>query len=241
MTDVKESEGFKSLSELFDKYKKFHFDLARKIDYKGISDWIDFADNKVEKVLDKEKSIRDNLKDMYIIYILWTVLSVIGLWYIWALYGVIFGALLLAVVLNPIAMFVLVAIVILFLLSPAIALLWNSAIYHVVARLLGGRGSYSQTMSILVNSAAANMILSAGILLAYAVIIGFVLAPLFYALLIYVLYLQYKSIKHVHKLSKNKSIGVIVGSIVVSFVLYFALIFAIYISVMALIAGVLYV
>ncbi|MBU0527476.1 YIP1 family protein [Candidatus Micrarchaeota archaeon] len=241
MTDVKESEGFKSLSELFVKFKKFHFDLARKVDYPSIPKWIDFADGKVEKVLDEEKSIVDNIKDMYIIYILWTALSIIGLWYMWAIYGAIFGTIFLAVFLNPIAIIAAVVIMVLFLLSPVIGLLWNSSLYYIVARALGGKGSFRQTMSILVNSTGASMILSAGVLLSYAIIIGFFISPLIYAVLFYVVYLQYKGIKHVHKLSRNRSIGVIVGSMVVGFVLYFALILGIYLGAIALMAGVLYV
>ncbi len=241
MTDVKESEGFKSLSELFDKYKKFHFDLARKVDYKEIPNWIDFADNKVEKVLEKEKGIWDSIKEMYIIYILWTAVSVIGLWYVWAIYGFLFGAVLLAFLINPIAVVVLAAFILYLLLSPALGLLWSTITYYIVARALGGKGSFRKTMSIIVKSTGAYMILSAGVVLSYAIIIGFVISPILYAVLLYMLYLQYRGIKHVHKLSRNRSIGVIVGSMLVGFVIYFALIFAIYISVMALIAGVLYV
>ncbi len=241
MTDVKESEGFKSLSELFVKFKEFHFDLARKVDYPSIPKWIDFADNKVEKVLDEEKSIVDNIKDMYIIYILWTALSIIGLWYMWAIYGAIFGTIFLAVFLNPLAVIVVAIIIIMLLLSPVIGLLWNSSLYYIVARALGGKGSFRKTMSILVNSTGASMILSAGVLLSYAIIIGFFISPLIYAVLFYVVYLQYKGIKHVHKLSRNRSIGVIVGSIIVSFALQFVLIIGAYLGFMAFMMGVIYV
>ncbi len=218
MTDVKGSEAFTTLTTLFKKFKKFHFDLASKIPYSSMQEWITFADGKVEKALIKERGIGKNIKDMYVIMILGLILSVVGLWYLWGLFGMAFGGVgLFLAMLEPKLLLVLLALIGLALIMPALLILFQALLYHILSKALGGKGSYTQTMTVIVFQSAANLILSAGVLLLYAVFIGFLISPLMYAIMIYSMYLMYKGFRHVHGLSKNRAIAVVVGGYLILF------------------------
>ncbi len=218
MTDVKGSEVFTKLTALFVRFKKFHFDIASKIPYSSMQEWIAFADGKVEQTLSRERGIGKNIKDMYVIAILSLLLSIAGLWYIWVIVGMVFGGIgLFLSMLEPALLTILIALMGLALIMPALLILFQTLLYHILAKIAGGKGSYAQTMTVIVFQSAANLILSIGLMLLYAVFVGFLISPLSYAIMIYSMYLMYKGFRHVHRLSKNRAIAVVVGGYLILF------------------------
>lgn len=227
---ISDSELYKNLNELFGKYKEFAFKGISQIPYSAVPVWKDFTDGKVEEALKEDKGIWDNIKDYYVITIISTIASIIAFWYITFLVGGMFLAamgflVLFAAMLDPvITIAVAVAVLILLLISPAILLLLQTLLVHVLAKIAGGIGKYRQTLSVSVLTSGAGLILMIPMYLAYALIIGLFISPLSYAITIFMLYLQYKGIKHVHKLSPKRAAAVVIGSAAIMFLLSIAIV-----------------
>jgi len=240
MSQITESEGYRSLAELAGKYKKFAFDKISLIPYGSVPAWIAFSDGRVEEALKERRSIRQSLKDTYALYIIGLFFSILAFWYIALLLGAMMlslGALVAALGLltNPVLTLAAVAgILLAVLVLPGLFMLLRGAYYHIIMKVLGGKGSYSDTVSVLVLSSGANLVLMVPLYIAYAIIIGFILGPLAYAVIIYALYLQYRGMKQAHDMtSKNAAIATIGGNLL-EIGLYAGTYFAVYIGMMAL-------
>lgn len=234
MTDIKGSEGYGTIKDLFGKFKRFHFDIASKVPYGSVPRWIEFADNRVEDSLSRERTILGNIKDAYVLYAIGLLLGLVSMWYVWGIIGSIFlSGVLLVGLLAPRWLILIVPAIILFILAPALGLLLRSAIYQALCRLMGGRGSYSRTMSVLVYHGAASLILSSGLLLLYAIFIGFFLSPLSYAISIYAIYLTYRGLRHVHGFTQNQALIATIGGLLIEMALIMALALAFYIGLFA--------
>lgn len=211
MSKFTESEGFKGLKELFTKFKNFHFNIASKLPYGPVSNWIAFADNRMEDALKEKRGFWGNVKDNYVICILNLIIGLLAVW--WAILSiglVALAAITLIVSVYPAAgqalsQWALVGIVIA-LLSPLILITLRTTMYYVFAKLLGGKGSFTDTMSVLVYDNAALLILSFGFYILCMMIIGFLASAVYYGILAYVVYLIYKGTKQVHKLSTKRAI-----------------------------------
>ena len=239
MSQITDSEGYKSLLELAGKYKKFAFEKISLIPYGSVPAWIAFSDARVEDALKEKRSIRQSMKDQYVLYVLGAFFSILAFWYIALFVGGILlsmGALVaaLGLVTNPVfTIGIILTILMALLVLPAVFLLLRGAYYHVIMKLFGGKGSYADTVSVLVLCAGANIVLMVPLYIAYALIIGFFLGFLGYLVVIYTLYLQYRGMKHVHGMtSKNAAIAT-VGAVLLEIGLYMGLYFAFYIGMMA--------
>ncbi|MFH0884677.1 MAG: YIP1 family protein [Candidatus Micrarchaeota archaeon] len=239
MSQITDSEGYKSLLVLFGQYKKFAFDKISLIPYSSVPVWIAFSDGKVEEALKEKRGIRQSLKDTYALYVLGLFFSILAFWYIALFLGGIMlsaGALVtaLGLLLNPVLTLAVIAgILVAALLLPGIFLLLRGAYYHIVMKVFGGKGSYSETVSVLVLTSGAHLVLMVPLYIAYAIIIGFILGPLAYAVIIYSLYLEYRGMKLVHGMtSKNAAIAT-AGAVLLEIGIYVGLYFAFYIGIMA--------
>jgi hypothetical protein len=240
MSQITDSEGYKSLAELAGKYKKFAFDKISLVPYGSVPAWIAFSDGRVEDALKEKRSIRQSLKDTYVLYVLGLLFSILAFWYIAAIFGVMMlglGTLVaaLGLITNPVLTAgVVLAVLLVALIYPTVFLLLRGAYYHIIMKVFGGKGSYSETVSVLVLTSGAHIVLMVPLYIAYAIIIGFFLGPLTYAVIIYCIYLQYRGMKHAHGMtSKNAKIATI-GAILLEIGLYAGIYFAFYIGMMAI-------
>ncbi len=226
MGGVSDSEAVQSLMVLFGKYKKFCFDAISNIPYRSVPAWIAFADGRTEEALKEKRGVWQNVLDNYVLYALATLLSIIAFWYVSIFMIGIFGTMgafviALGIFASPlITIAAVIGFVLALLLLPVVFLLLRGAFYHVIAKFAGGSGSYSDTLSIHVMTAAASTILMIPIYLAYAVIIGFIISPLAYAVMIYALYLEYKGFRVAHALSPKRAAAVVIGAVIIEFALY---------------------
>jgi len=239
MSQITDSEGYRSLLKLFGEYKKFAFEKMSLVPYGSVPAWIAFSDGRVEDALKEKRSIGRSLKDTYVLYALGLVFAFIAFWYIAAIFGVMIlslGTIIAAIGLltDPLlALGWILAILIAMLALPAVFLLLRGAYYHIIMKLFGGKGSYSDTVSVLVLSSGANIVLMVPLYIAYALIIGFFLGFLTYAVMIYVLYLQYRGMKQVHGMTSKNAMIATVGAILLEIGAYVGLYFAFYIGIMA--------
>jgi hypothetical protein len=70
--------------------------------------------------------------------------------------------------------------------------------------------------------------------LAYAVIIGFILGPLAYAIIFYTIYLQYRGMRHVHGMAPKDAALATIGAFILEIGIYVGLYAAFYIGIFAL-------
>jgi hypothetical protein len=148
----------------------------------------------------------------------------VQLWYVWAILGVLFfflggmsalsGAL--TALTSGIALMAVLALLLAFLaVAPALFSLAWAAVFHIILKALGARGSYSDTLNVLVLYSAAHFALSIPIFIAYALIVGFFLGPLAYVIVFYTAYLLYRGMKHVHGMEpRNAAIGTVASFII---------------------------
>ena len=149
--------------------------------------------------------------------------AIIAFWILAA----IFGGLLLSLfaiaaaaglLVNPmLTIGIVLGILALILLAPGVFLLLRGALYHLLARFFGGKGSYAQTVDVLVKSSAAHLVLMIPLYLAFATLIGFVLSPLSYAVIFYSIYLTYRGLMHAHALPQKNAIITVVAGYVIEF------------------------
>lgn len=234
--DEKESacsknELSRNISYITKVYKKFAFDIASKIPYSSMPSWIKCADGKFEEVLDEKRTLMRNVKDTYAFVILNTVLGLIAFWYIFCMLFVmvLFGGVITlfgmpTILLNNTAalmpsalIFIFVAIVLLIL--PLAGILLQSAVYHVLAKVLGGKAPFADTTSIVVLSVAAMVVLLIPLYLSYAIILGHIFSSMVYIIYAYMFYLQYRGIRHLHMLSHKRAAAVIIGAFFINFAL----------------------
>ncbi|MFZ5500439.1 MAG: YIP1 family protein, partial [Candidatus Micrarchaeota archaeon] len=211
---------------------EFAYSWVRKVPFSGVPYWIDFAEAEVGKTLGKDQTLPELLKEYYVIYILQWLASLLSRWYVTIIFAPVIAIWIsmMAVfvgVLNPLlAIGGVLAFLVLMVLGPAIGMFLTGAVYFVGAKLLGGTGSFEKTLAIVVKSAGANFTLMIPLYFAFATIIGLVLGPLTYVVMIYTLYLTYKGIRHVHGLSQMRAIAVIlfpiVAAIALAVILYLA-------------------
>src|SRR4030095_6047182 len=155
MTDVQKSEAYSDIKELADKYKKFCFEQASRLKYDQVPRWIAFADGRVEEALQGGRSVGGSIKDMYVTYAISMLLGILAFWYLWIFYGVVFAFIGGRFVSLPlIAAAVIGGVIAVFLLAP-LTLLISGGVFHLAAKVLGGKGTYPQTLSVVVMSSAA--------------------------------------------------------------------------------------
>lgn len=228
---IADSEMYKNLEGLFRKYKDFAFRIISNIPYGAVPAWKAFADGKVEEALKEDRGVLQSLKDFYVITVLKCIGSIIGFWYLFAIIGALFGGIVmilvtLAAAIDPVLTIeIIAAIAVLMLLAPAIMLLLQGLLVHALSKIAGGAGSFRQTLSVIVTGAGAGLILMVPMYAAYALIVGFFISPLAYAVYIFILYLQYKGIMHVHKLSPKRAAAVVLGSIAIVLLIYSVFVF----------------
>ena len=220
MPKAPQSETAGKLMDLFDKYKSFCFAAISKVPYKPVRGWIAFADGRVDDALDEKRGVWESIKQQYVLCILTILAMVVAYWYVSLFLGAILAGITvfltgLGIIANPtLTIAIVAALAIAIIIAPAVILILSAFAYHVIAKVLGGKGSYGQTMSVLVVGSAANLIFMIPLYIAYAFVIGFLISPLAYAVLLFSLYLEYKGIKSVHKLSSKRSAAVIICGII---------------------------
>ena len=222
--DVAKSEGVTKANDLWYKYKKICFDVLKRFPYGSVPTWIKFSDGKVEEALKEERSITKNVIDYYAVTLLSFILSAIGFWYIVLIAIALFGLAAIAsfgVVLFLIP-FVLAIVGIMLILMP-IFLILMALCYHVLIKLLGGVGTFRQTLSVLTLASIANIVLNVVVYLLFATIIGVIASPISYVIWGYSLYLEYKGFKYSHKLSRNRAIIAVLGGFAVIMGLFIVL------------------
>lgn len=141
-----------------------------------------------------------------------------------------FGAIALSCLLLPLLF------VVLELVFSVVSWLLSSGFYFVVAKLLGGTGSYRRHAYL--NSLLTCSILLVNLLLlpfAFIPCVGYLAYAVSFALMVYMVYLQYKLVLEVHGLSNERTLAVVLAPIalavvlaVVLFVFYFAFILALF-------------
>jgi hypothetical protein len=239
MGSILESEGVKTLLGLAVKYKGFCFKAITQIPYKSVTQWIAFADNRVEDALQEKRSIGRNLKDTYVLAALGPLFSIMALWYLALIFGGIMGTtiffiLALAAVTNPVmTLLALVVIFIVLLIMPAIHLFIRTTLHYILAKITGGRGSYTDTMSIMVLGGGAQITLTIPMYIAYAVIVGFLVSPFRYVIWLYTFYLEYKAIKYVHSLSTKRAAAVVIGGFLITFLFWAGIWIVFYLIILA--------
>jgi hypothetical protein len=240
MGEIKDSEAYSGLHELFLKYKKFSFDVLAKVPYSQVPAWIAFSDGRVEEALKEKRGIAESIKDAYALTALGIIASLIGFWYMWLFFGAIMLFLLgilgfVGILASPLwTIAVFAALIICILVWPGAVNLARAAFYHIVMKLFGGKGSYSDTLRVMVLSTAAHLALMIPIFAAYAVIVGFILGPLAYVITIYALYLQYRGMKHVHGMEPKYAAIATIVALVLEIGAYMTIYFASYLAMMLL-------
>ncbi|MCX6774154.1 MAG: Yip1 family protein [Candidatus Micrarchaeota archaeon] len=118
------------------------------------------------------------------------------------------------------ALGIVVACFIAYILFIIISWIINTLIIHIMAKLLGGKGSFGKMLGILGTLGGAN---------------GLFMIPIFFISLIpiigqvamiasiYAIYLQYKAIRAVHGISRNRAIAAVMVPIIISFMVFMAL------------------
>gem|GEM_PF-6758599 len=71
---------FGEVQELFRKYKEFAFNLIMRVPYGSVPAWIKFGDGRVEEAFEKERGIKRNIVDTYVITVLNCLLYLIEMW-----------------------------------------------------------------------------------------------------------------------------------------------------------------
>lgn len=239
MSNITESEGYTGLAELFGKYKKFAFDKISLVPYGSIPSWIAFADDRVEDALREKRGVWQNVKDFYAIFILGKVFALIAFWHVFLLLG---GLLITAIaflgafglLLNPaLTIAVAAGLLALIILYPGVSLLLRSVYFHIIMKLLGAKGSFSDTMSVIVMMSGSAIVLMVPMCIAYAIIVGFLFSPLTSAISIYSAYLMYKGMLHVHSMAPKNAAIAVVGGILLEIGIMFAIYLAVYAGLMA--------
>lgn len=114
------------------------------------------------------------------------------------------------------ALFALLAFPLIAILSGIIA----SAVYFIIAKLLGGSGSFTnQTFAFSLIVGASSLVLLPFHMLFAIPFVGLLMFPISFALAIYVFYLYYKIIRNIHGLSNGKAIAVLAIPIAIAILL----------------------
>jgi hypothetical protein len=229
MGEIAKSEAFVKLSELFGQYKRFCFDIASKLPYASVPAWVAFSDNRVEDALGERRGVWQSIKDSYVLYALGSIFALIAFWWVAVLLGgmLLLGLVLIAVVsalANP-GMMALVLVIALAaaVIGPAGYTLLRAAFYHLITKFFGGKGSYADTLAVLVMTCASSLLLMIPLYLSYAVFIGYIISPLAYVIIIYAIYLQYRGMKHVHSLPAKEAAVATAVALVLEFLFWAAL------------------
>lgn len=243
MGEIKDSEAYKSLKVLFGKYKEFSFKAISQIPYGSVGRWAAFSDGRVEEALKGKRGIWESVKDAYALWILGIFFSILAFWYVaFLLGGMLLGAAALIAAMGLLADWawtigIIAAIILGMLIAPGAFLLARSAFYHLVLKLFRAKGSFSDTVSVMVLASAAHLVLMIPLYFAYAIIIGYILGPLAYAVTIYAYFLQYRGMRHVHKMESKDAAVATIAAIVLEIGLYAAVYIGFYIAMLALQAG----
>lgn len=234
MGSIIESEAFVKLFELFDQYKRFCFSIISKVPYASVPAWIAFSDGRMEDAFRERRGIWQSIKDTYAIYVLGAVFLLIAFWWMALLFGLVLlvilsGMLAAGLFANPPAMALALAVALAAVaIGSAVFTLLRAAFYHLITKFFGGKGSYSDTLAVLVMASASGLIFMAPMCFAYAVFIGYIVSPLSYAIIIYTIYLQYKGIKHTHMLPSKEAAVATVVAVALEVLLFAALYIALY-------------
>ncbi|MFH0737936.1 MAG: Yip1 family protein [Candidatus Micrarchaeota archaeon] len=215
MSETSESEAAKGLDGLIRQYKEFAFRGMRQVPYGAVPSWINYADGRIAEALAEKRSVMQSLKDSYALSVLGILFAMAAFWYFSLAFGgmlasmavlfVFLGSLLAPNILLVIG--ALIAAIVAVLIAPAVLSLINAAVYHVVAKILGGSGDFSDTFRVQVASGGAQLVLMIPMYCLYAIFIGLFLSPIAYIVSFYSIYLQYLGIKHVHNLSPKRAIA----------------------------------
>jgi len=100
-----------------------------------------------------------------------------------------------------------------------------SAVYFIIAKLLGGSGSFtSQTFAFSLIIGASSLVLLPFHMLAAIPFVGLLMLPISIFLALYIYYLYYKAIRSIHGLSQGKAIAVLVIPMAIAVLLIIALV-----------------
>jgi len=239
---VGKSEMARSLDNLARQYKKFCFDTISRLPYPRVKQWIAFSDLRMEDAFREERSVRGSITDYYTVSLLSLVVSIVAFWPLFAYLGFIgtlFGSLALAGTMHAGGIAVLLPVLALIaaisLIAPAISITVYSAGMYAAARLLGGNGSFRRTMNAVVMGSASKIILMIPLYALYAILIGYVLQPVALVIGIYVLYLLYRALRHVHGLSMKRGIAALVLGVLLTAIIMGALVGAAAVSIIFLV------
>jgi hypothetical protein len=235
-----------TLTNAVRRYRQFAFDVASKFPYRSVPVWTASANGKIEEALEEKRSLGLNILDLYALSILGAVMALIGMWIFVGLFGSMGAFMLLLgglavitggvnIILISIGVILLAAVVI--VLLPLIFLLGNSAIMHILAKLLGGKAAFTDTVSIVVLSQAALIILMIPMYIAYALIFGYFISVIDYVIIAYMLYLQYRGIRHLHVLSQTSAAIVVLATLAIQAIFVFVVIAAVLLLPYALALG----
>ena len=215
--DIKKSEAYSDVGNIIDKYKNFCFGIISKVGYGRVPAWIAFTEGKMEEAFKERRTLTQSIKDYYVLTVLNWLLTLIGFWYLVLIYGGLFAIMvpILAIASPLIAAAVIIGVIAVLIFAPLVFFLLTGALFHILARFFGGKGSYSDTLSVVVMHSAASLILMIPIHLAYATVIGMLISPLSYLVMFYGIYLFYKGMRHVHGMSsRDAAVAIIAGYVI---------------------------
>ncbi|MCX8199848.1 MAG: YIP1 family protein [Candidatus Micrarchaeota archaeon] len=213
-----------TLGEAINKYKQLAFNVASAMPYSSMKPWVACADDKIEEVLNENRTLLLNLKDIYVLAIIRVIMAIIAFWPIsfllfssMAILVASLGMLAAGIGGNTPMAFagVILAAAVILVLLPSLKFLASSAIMHIIAKLAGGKATFTGTSSIILLSEAAFTVLMVPMCLAYALLFGYLIGFLSYAVFAYMVYLQYRGVKHMHALSPKRAAIVVLASLAV--------------------------
>ncbi len=225
-----------TLTNVVKRYRQFAFDVASKIPYRSMPAWIASANGKIEQALEEKRSLGLNILDLYVLTVLGIIFMLIGMWAFVGLFAPI-GTLLLAlggmavltagvnIILISIGAILLAAVVIAIL--PLIFFLGNSVIMHLLAKLMGGKAAFTDTASIVLLSQAACTLLMIPMYIAYALFFGYFISVIDYVIVAYMLYLQYRGLRHLHVLSQTSAAIVVLATLAIQAIFAFVVMAAV--------------
>lgn len=225
-----------TLNNIARRYRQFAFDVASKFPYRSVPVWIASANGKIEVALEEKRSLGLNIKDLYVLTVLGVIMALISMWIFIGLFAsvgmliaILGGIAIITAGINAIlvSMGAILLVAVAVLIMPLVFFLANSAIMHILARLMGGKAAFTDTASIVLLSQAAFIVLMIPLYIADALLFGYLLGVIKYVFFAYMLYLQYRGVRHLHALSQNKAAFVVLGTVAIEMIVVFVVIAAV--------------
>ncbi|MBD3210459.1 hypothetical protein GF318_03695 [Candidatus Micrarchaeota archaeon] len=126
-------------------------------------------------------------------------------------------------------------LVVLYFASPIISWLIQSAVQYLIAKLLGGTGSFrNQSYLIALGSASAAIVFSILYVFSFVPCLGYAANAVMILVGIYAIYLNYRAVKIAHGLSTIKAAVVTLAPVAIFFAMVIAAIIAFYLGIFSL-------